>query len=223
MDPSSEGMPDQGPVAPPGTAEELFRQAEDFRHRQVWEEAIRFYRFSLQKDPSNPAAHKGLAASYEAKSREPGYESYLQSAMGEYRKIIAQNPTSNEAHDSLLAAAVRAGELDALMEEYKARIAKGGDVEAFRKAFGKMRSLFLVQTEQTKSKIEPPPAIVSFLFGSVAPGISLIAGGAAMFVRLKGGANHNAALISLILLKISLGAFFSFLAYKVFLFWRESR
>ncbi len=201
----------------------MFQAAEAARHRQVWEEAIRLYRFALQKSPSHMKAIHGLALSYEAKSREPGYGSYLESAMGEYRKMTALEPRLREAHDGLLAAAVRAGLLDELMEEYKSRISRGGDVLAFQECFRKMQALLLLRADPVKRDASPPPAAISFLFGLIAPGMGLICAGAALFLRVKGGGSQNALLISYGLMKLAFGAFTSFLGYKIFLYWRVSR
>jgi hypothetical protein len=221
-DPLPPSPPEGGPPAPPGTGEELFFQAEGFRHRQVWEEAIRLYRFSLQKSPDKLETRFGLGLSYEGKSREPGYESYLQAAMAEYRKIIGMDPRWIRAHDALLAASAKADALDDMLSEYHGLIAAGKDVQAFKDTLKKVQALLLLKTAPAE-KIVPPPPIMSFLFGLAAPGIGILALLAAFIVRLKGGGEGNPLLIFRILMKISMGGFFSFLGYKVYLYWRSLR
>ncbi len=216
------GVPEGGFPLPPENAEELFLQAEEARRRQVWEKAIRCYRFSLQKDPSRKDALRGLALSYEAKSLEPGYESYLSSAMEQYRKIIALDPACGPAHDGLLVAAAKSGLLDELMKEYKERIAAGGSVHAFRDAFRKMQTLLLLRAAPIKTAPPPVPPLLSLLFGLVAPGVGVLTLIGAVLVRLKGGAAPTALLIAYGLAKISFFSFLSFLGYKVFLYWRVS-
>jgi len=216
------GMPEGGPPLPPESAEVLFLQAEEARRHQVWETAIRHYRFALQKDPSRKDALHGLALSYEAKSLEPGYESYLSSAMEQYRKMIALDSACGMAHDGLLVAAAKMGLLNELMEEYRKRIASGGPVQAFREAFRKMQTLLLLQAAPVKKGGSPPPPIFSLLFGVVAPGVAILTLIGAILVRVKGGSAPTATLIAYGLAKISFFSFLSFLGYKVFLYWRVS-
>jgi tetratricopeptide (TPR) repeat protein len=215
--------PGGGPPLPPGEPEEWFRRAEDFRRRRVWEEAIRLYRFYLQWNPSNLDALRGLAFACEGKSREPGYESYLQESMVLYRKMIALDPKYGPAHDGLLAASAKAGLLEPLIEEYEGRIAKGGEVAAFREDLRKMEAMLIMKISKEKRALAPLPVFVSLLFGLLAPGLGLLSAGFALLVRMKPGMFPSAPLLSEGIFKLSLMFFFSFLAYKVFVYWRVSR
>lgn len=215
----------EGAPLPPEPAEELLAKAEDARHRQVWEESIRLYRFSLQKSPQNIDAVLGLAAAYEGKSREPGYESYFQSAMESYRKAVALEPGSVKVHDAFLAAVVKAGALDGLMEEYKRMAAAAGEGHAqiFKDATRKIQTLLIMQTANVKKGPPPLPGIMTFTLGVAAPLTALVSLAAAVILRLKAEGGDAHALISFALTKISAAAFFAFIGYKVFVYWRTNR
>jgi len=216
-------VPGGGPPLQPGEPEEWFRRAEDFRRRQVWEESIRLYRFYLQSNPSSLDALRGLALSCEGKSREPGYESYLQESIILYRRMVALSPGFGAGHDGLLAASAKAGLLEPLIEEYETRIARGGDVAVFQDALRKMEAMLVMKISRDGRTLPPLPPLVSLLFGLVAPGLGLLSAGFALLVRLKPGMFPAAPLLAEGIFKISLMLFFSFLAYKVFLYWRVSR
>lgn len=214
--------PEGGPPAPPGTAEELFFQAEASRHRQVWEEAMRLYRFALQKSPDKPEFRYGLALAYEGKAKEPGYESYLHSAITEYRKIIASDPGWAKAHDALLAASLKADLLDDLLAEYQAKITAGKDVQMFKDTLRKIQALLILKAAPVV-KATPPPPLLSFLLGFAAPGIGVVTLIAALIIRLKGGGAEASGLIAMGLMKLSLGGFLSFFCFKVYVYWRSTR
>jgi tetratricopeptide (TPR) repeat protein len=219
-----DGAPEIQPPDPSVPAKDYFSEAEAARRNLVWEEAIRLYRHAVKQNPANMDAVYGLALSYEAKGREPGYESYLQSALAEYRRMIALDPSSAKAHDGLLAAAVKQDLLGDLLEEYKALIAKGGEhVEVFRAVLRKIQTLLLMKASPVKAEVTPPPPLLSFLLGLVAPGIGIISLGVAMLLRLKGGGSPQAGMIAYGLVRLSVGAFFSFFGYKIYLYWRVSR
>jgi hypothetical protein len=215
--------PPDGPVVPPETADQLFAQAEDFRHRQVWEEAIRLYRFCLQKDPARLDAAFGLAQTYEGKAREPGYESYAQSAMAEYRRITILDPSSSRAHDALLAAGLKADSLDELLADYKSRLAKAGEQEVFRSVIRKIEALLLLKAAPVKVVAFRPPPFIAVLFGLLAPGVAVLSIIASLILRLKGGQEGTAPLIAAVLMKVSVASFIAFVAYKLYVSWRSTR
>lgn len=213
-------QPEDGPPLPPGGEDAWFASAEDYRHRQVWEEAIRHYRFVLLKSPRRAEALFGLALSYEAKAREPGYESYLSAAAGEYRKIIGIDPAIGKAHDGLLAVSAKLGQLDGLMEEYKARIARGGEITPFKDAFRKIQAMLIMQASPARKPPPPVPGFISILFGWVTPGVGFLAAAAAVFVRLKGSPDTS-PIVAAGLGKLSLMSFMLFLGYKLYVYWRS--
>lgn len=218
-DPSLPAEP-SGPPVPPESAEELYAQAETARHKQVWEEAIRLYRFALQKSPNHKESIQGLALAYQEKSREPGYESYFQSAVGEYRKLVLLDPLDPKAHDALLAAVLKADTLDALLDDYKRLAAQSSQPQIFKDGIRKIQTLLLLRTSNVKKGPPPLPGFVNLIFSLIAPGVAVVALIAGVIVRLK-GQTDTSTLFTLALFKTSFAAFFSFIGYKIFVYLRS--
>jgi hypothetical protein len=137
--------------------------------------------------------------------------------------MLSLDPSSPKMHDILLAAASKAGLLDELMEKYKARIAQGGDVNLFQDGLRKIQALLLLRAAPVKKELAPPPPLISFLFGFIAPALGALMLIIAVMIRFKGGDSPTAAIVTRGLIKMSFGAFFAFFGYKVFMYWRVSR
>jgi tetratricopeptide (TPR) repeat protein len=215
--------PEGGAPPPPPDIEALFQQAEVARQRQVWEEAIRLYRQTLLIDPTRIKSRLGLGQCYEAKSREEGFQACLQMALDEYRKAVRQDPSCVPAYDALLAVAVKTRDLDVVLDECKATLLASPDNPVLKEVIRKIQTLLLMQTERKSDVTSPPPPLVSFLFGLVAPGLALLSTAAYILLRLKGGGLENAALIGQVLIKVAVAAVVSFLGYKTYLVWRHTR
>lgn len=199
------------------TAEVYLQQAEAARQKMVWEEAIRLYRLTLKSTPDNLRARRGLAQAYEAKGQEPGGKAFLQMAMEEYRRIAAIDPSSPEPHDALLAAAVRTGQLEELVGEYKVRVAKDPGNEALRVAFRKMQTLFFLQAEPRKAASLPRHKMTWWVLEGALPLVSLLSLVAGLILRTYGANFAFGPLLSKALLRSSWFGLLVYLIYKMFL------
>lgn len=212
-DPFSSPDPDPGDAFRP---EDLFREAEEARHKQIWEKAIRAYQRALKEAPGDVRLRLGLGRAYEGKSRDNDAQAFLLLAMEQYRLALQTDPRSQEAHDALLAATAKTDGLEDLLKEYRARLAKNPADELCRAAIRKMETLLLLRVKPPETAAPQASRFTWFLMERLLPvtGLGLVLG--SVLTRIKAG-SPMAHTLEVAFLRS--GAFFLalFLVYKLLL------
>jgi len=93
-----------------------FSQAEDFKSKGWFEQAIAEYKLAIEAEPQSDRAHLGLGVIYRIKTEtEP---LYVKPAMHHLKEAIRLNPQNEEAHNQYILLSCRQGTLAAVHEEY---------------------------------------------------------------------------------------------------------
>ncbi|MBK8574128.1 MAG: hypothetical protein IPN90_00070 [Elusimicrobia bacterium] len=172
--------------------EGFLKQADIARQKQAWDDVVKIFQIALKQIPDDRRLRHGLAAGYTAKADRLSFRPFYQHAIEEYWRLVNSDPKDEKAHEGLLTAAVKADQLADVMEEYRARLARGSEVDCYRSAFKKIQALYLLRAEPQK---ETPPTggFLRTAFGRVAPLVALVCLVGWTVVRIKIGPHPDAA------------------------------
>lgn len=172
--------------------EAFIKQADIARQKQAWDDVVKIFQVALKQIPEDRQLRHGLAAAYVAKADRMSFRPFYQHAMEEYWRLVNADPKDDKAHEGLLTSAVKADQLGDVMEEYRARLARGSEVECYRAAFKKIQALYFLKAEPQREA----PATGGFIrkaFGRAAPILALLCLIGWTVVRLKIGPNSEVA------------------------------
>lgn len=203
------------------------KQAEIARQKQAWDDVVKIYQIALKQIPEDRRLRHGLAAAYVAKADRMAFRPFYQHALGEYWRLVNSDPKDEKAHDGLLTAAEKANQLGDLVEEYRARLARGVDVECYREAFKKIQAIYFLKAEPQR---EAPPSegFIRTAFGRIAPIVALVCLVGWTIVRLKIGPHEELASPKMLatakaLLRTGGFSLLASLSYYVIRFFRTSK
>jgi tetratricopeptide (TPR) repeat protein len=178
---------DSGPIV-----EAFLKQAEIARQKLAWDDVVKIFQIALKQIPGNRSLRRGLAAAYVSKADRMSFRPFYHHAMEEYWRLVNSDPKDEQAHDGLLTAAVKADQLGEVMEEYRARLARGTEVECYRAAFKKIQALYFLRAEPQRDAPSSTDYF-KFVFGRVAPIVSLVCLIAWVILRVKIGPQPDMA------------------------------
>lgn len=154
------------------------------------------------------------------------FRPFYQHAIEEYWRLVNADPKDEKAHEGLLTAAVKADQLADVMEEYRARLARGTEAECYRTAFKKIQALYLLKAEP-QQETSSGGGFVRTVFGRVAPLVALVCLVGWTVVRMKIGPRPDLASPKLVatatvLVRTGFFTFLSSLSYYIIRFLRTS-
>ncbi len=207
--------------------EAFIKQADIARQKQAWDDVVKIFQIALKQIPEDRRLRHGLAAAYVAKADRMAFRPFYQHAIEEYWGLVNSDPKDEKAHEGLLTASVKADQLGDVMEEYRARLARGSEVESYRGAFKKIQALYFLKAEPQR---EAPSAggFIRTAFGRIAPLLALICLVGWTIVRLKIGPRSEIASPKMLAAATALGrtgafALLTSLSYYTFRFLRTSK
>ncbi len=207
--------------------EAFVKQADIARQKQAWDDVLKIFQIALKQIPDDRRLRHGLAAAYVAKADRMAFRPFYQHAIEEYWRLVNSDPKDEKAHEGLLTAAVKADQLGDVMDEYRARLARGSEVESYRAAFKKIQALYFL-------KAEPQPeapsggGFIRTALGRVAPIVALVCLVGWTVVRLKIGPRSEMASPKMIaaataLVRTGLFSLLASLSYYTVRFLRNSK
>lgn len=205
----------------------FIKQAEIARQKQAWDDVVKIYQIALKQIPEDRRLRHGLAAAYVAKADRAAFRPLYQHALEEYWRLVNSDPKDHKAHDGLLTAAEKADQLGELVDEYKARLARGSDVESYRVAFKKIQAIYFLKAEPQREAVSTG-GFIRTAFGRVAPIVALVCLVGWTVVRLKIGPREDIASPKMIaaakaLLRTGGFSLLASLFYYTFRFFRTSK
>lgn len=208
------------------SVEAFLKQADIARQKQAWDDVVKIFQIALKQIPENRQLRHGLAAGYIAKADRMAFRPFYHHAVEEYWRLVNSDPKDEKAHEGLLTAAVKADQLADVLEEYRARLARGTEVECYRAAFKKIQALYLLKAEP-QQEIHPSGGFARAVFGRAAPLVALACLVAWIVIRIKIGprpelASPKLVATATVLIRTGLFTFLSSLTYYVIRFFRNS-
>jgi tetratricopeptide (TPR) repeat protein len=207
--------------------EAFIKQADIARQKQAWDDVVKIFQIALKQIPEDRQLRHGLAAAYVAKADRMSFRPFYQHAMEEYWRLVNTDPKDDKAHEGLLTSAVKADQLADVMDEYRARLARGSEVESYRAAFKKIQALYFLKAEPQR---EAPATggVIRKAFGRGAPLLALLCLIGWTVVRLKIGPHSDTASPKLLaaataLFRTGTFAFLISVSYYTFRFLRTSK
>lgn len=206
--------------------EAFLKQADIARQKQAWDDVVKIFQIALKQIPDDRQLRHGLAAGFVAKADRLSFRPFYQHAIEEYWRLVNSDPKDDKAHEGLMTAAVKADQLSDVMEEYRARLARGTDVVCYREAFKKIQALYFLKAEPHRDT-QSTVGFVQTAFGRVAPAVALLSLIAWTVVRLKIGPKADMASPRLlatatVLIRTSVFTFLGSLFYYIVRFLRTS-
>lgn len=207
--------------------EAFLKQADIARQKQAWDDVLKIYQIALKQIPNDRQLRHGLASAYVAKADRMSFRPFYQHAIEEYWHLVNSDPKDEKAHEGLLTAAVKADQLADVMEEYRARLARGTDVESYRAAFKKIQALYFLKAEPQRDTASSGGFLRTAL-GRVAPAVALLCLIGWTVVRLKIGTRPETASPKLlaaatVLVRTTIFSFLATLSYHIPRFLRASK
>jgi hypothetical protein len=207
--------------------EAFLKQAEIARQKQAWDDVVRIFQIALKQIPDNRQLQHGLAAAFVSKADRMSFRPFYQHAIEEYWRLVNSNPKDDRAHEGLLTAAVKADQLGEVMEEYRARLARGTEVECYRAAFKKIQALYFMRVE-TQGSGPKTAGFFPFLFGRAAPIVALMCLVGWVVLRMKIGprpelSSPKMLAVAAVLVRTGIFSFLVSLGYYIFRILRTSK
>ncbi len=172
--------------------EGFLKQADIARQRQASDDVLKIFQIALRQVPDDRRLRHGLAAAYVAKADRVSFKPFYQHALEEYWRLVNSDPKDAKAHEGLMTAAVKADQLAEVMEEYRARIARGAEAESYKEAFKKIQTLYFLKAEPVQNS-GPSGGFVRTVFGRAAPILALVCLIVWVIVRQKMGLQPDSA------------------------------
>ncbi len=193
--------------------EGFLKQADIARQRQSWDDVLKIFQIALRQVPDDRRLRHGLAAAYVSKADRVSFKPFYQHALEEYWRLVNSDPKDPRAHEGLMTAAVKADQLAEVMEEYRARIARGVEAESYKEAFKKIQTLYFLKAEPVQSSA-PSGGFVRTVFGRAAPIVALVCLIVWVIVRQKIGVQPDSESPKLAAFAVLMGrtGIFSFVA-----------
>lgn len=197
--------------------EGFLKQADIARQRQAWDDVLKIFQIALKQVPDDRRLRHGLAAAYVAKADRVSFKPFYQHALEEYWRLVNSDPKDAKAHEGLMTAAVKADQLAEVMEEYRARIARGVETDSYKEAFKKIQTLYFLKAEPVQTS-GSSGGFLRTVFGRVAPILALVCLIVWVILRQKIGLQPDSASPKLAAIAVVTGraGFFSFIASLVY-------
>lgn len=207
--------------------EAFIKQADIARQKQAWDDVVKIFQIALKQIPEDRRLRHGLAAGYVAKADRMAFRPFYQHAIEEYWRLVNSDPKDEKAHEGLLTAAVKADQLGDVMDEYRARLARGSEIESYRGAFKKIQALYLLKAEPNR-EAAPAGGFIRTAFGRVAPLVALVCLVGWTIVRMKIGprpevASPKMVATATVLVRTASFALLASLSYYTIRFFRTSK
>lgn len=121
-----------------------FQKGEEQKRQGSWDAALSEFRKALQLEPRSSPILVRIGQAYQGKGEQEREPAFMKLAWHHYQEAVSADPSHTEAHDALIALAVKLKRYDELIADYKQKLGQNPDNPVLAASLKKLQTLSLM-------------------------------------------------------------------------------